>query len=84
MYHEFTATGVSPWTKVKKDFNTDLYGDGVGTVILEKTYNGGTDLITVKTLTKNDPQVGLENDRMALYRFKCTARTSGTFKCRIK
>lgn len=36
MYYEFEATGVSPWFKVPLNFNVDLYGDGVGTVSLEK------------------------------------------------
>ena len=83
MKHDFVATGNSPWTKVPREFNVDLYGDGVGTVVLEKTYDGGATTITVKTLIKNDPQIGFENDLQALYRFKCTARSSGTLKCRI-
>lgn len=84
MYYEFEATGVSPWFKVPLNFNVDLYGDGVGTVSLEKTYNGGTDVIAVKTLEKGDPQFGNEKERTSLYRFNCSAYSSGTLKCRAK
>ena len=84
MIHEFTGTGVSPWFRVSKEFNVDVYGDGVGTVLLEKTYNGGTDVIQTEELTKSNPMVGYEIDRIAKYRFRCSAYTSGTLKCRAK
>ena len=88
----FTATGTSDGMAARGFFRFRLYGDGVGTVKLEKSYNGGTtwtdvnldDYKTVASWAKltgdeispRDPF--LEIGVGALYRLNCTAHSSGT------
>lgn len=72
-------------------FNFTVYGTFVGTVVLEKSYDGGTTWVgtqipftttavsttTVKSFQVFEPEVGV------LYRSNCTAYTSGTANTRI-
>lgn len=91
---EFTATGESTWIALRGEYNLSLMG-GVGTVRLEKSYDGGITVFTVSKNTDGDPAsyalvandeislVGIEPESGIIYRLVCTAYTSGTIPYRL-
>lgn len=96
---QFTATGQSSAIPIYGAFNALIYGSGglntawVGTVRLERSFDGGTTWIVCGTggsgaqasyATGADVSVTLiEPERGVLYRFNCTAFSSGTILYRI-
>ena len=62
---------------VSVDFTT---GSGVGTVALQRSFDDGVTWKTVKTYTSGAEELADCPDDV-LYRFNCTAYTSGTIKC---
>jgi hypothetical protein len=98
----FTGTGVGTFAPsnsigvaVFGDFNVTLGGTApVGTVKLEKSFDGGVNWFDVSRNNAGDPaSYALSSSEMAfqmnepetqvLYRANCTAYTSGTITCRI-
>lgn len=91
----FTATGQSAsfqptfrdrgWGK----FNVSLWGTFVGTVQVERTFDGGsnwlpcTNLGASVTFTAPMTEVLEEPERGPTYRLNCTSYTSGTISYRI-
>lgn len=78
-----TAPGASASIKVQKGrFAIALSGTFVATVAVERSIDGGSTFRAVQSFSNADAptvQVGEEvNSDGALYRFNCTAYTSGT------
>jgi len=87
----FTATGDSDWVPVQGDAGISLSGGATATVVLEKSYDLGVTAVTVsKDLTPTDAEftgdielIVFEPEPYVLYRWSCTAYTSGTVTYRI-
>jgi hypothetical protein len=72
-------------------FNVSVYGTFVGTVVLEKTFDNGTNYIPVMhpatntavsftapgAIVLHEPEISVQ------YRFRCSAFTSGTINTRL-
>jgi hypothetical protein len=79
----FTAIGVSETLRIsEKCFNVSRVG-GEGTVALERSFNDGVTWHSVLSMTSDFEGVGKEIDRLVLYRFNCTAYTSGSIYVRL-
>lgn len=79
----FTAVGVSAHLLVAEQasFTYDISGTFVGTVVLERTLDGGQsfEVITTKTAAASGTIMVESNARgLVNYRFRCSAYTSGT------
>ena len=86
----FAATGTSANAPFIGKFNFALWGVFVGTVNLQKSYDGGTTWIIARdmngnamTLTAADTRVIEEDEPGVLYDVNCSAYTSGTVNYRI-
>ena len=87
----FTGTGTSdtfiPCISSKKTesafFNVSVWGTFVGTVQLQRSFDGGTTWIPTASYTAVDSDIGEEPEDSVLYRFECTAYTSGTINYRL-
>lgn len=96
----FTGTGQSASLLVKgiddgrsRPFNIEVRGNGVGTVQLERSFDGtnwvptsanGTQLNKwAKTAANSFSETWEEEEPGALYRLNCTAYTSGTITYRL-
>jgi len=55
----------------------------VGTIQLQRSFDGGVNWSTVKEVTDSYDGVGIEPETGVRYRFACTAYTSGTAVCRL-
>lgn len=72
-------------------FNVAVYGTFVGTVVLEKTYDGGTNWVpvlrpggnTAVSYTAPSTEVLYEPEDSVAYRLRCSAYTSGTINYRL-
>lgn len=72
-------------------FNFFVYGTFVGTVRLEKSFDGGTTWIPASLDTSGTPAsytgpvsvTGFEGEKGMYYRANCTAYTSGTINVRM-
>lgn len=72
-------------------FNVSVYGTFVGTVVLEKTFDNGTNYIpvlrpnsgTAISYTAPGTEVLCEPEAGVKYRLRCTAYTSGTINTRL-
>jgi hypothetical protein len=87
----FVATGNSSTTRFIGQFNVSLWGTFSGTVILERSFDGGTTFLPLPTdtigtanaytvpvtLVVNEPEPG------AIYRLRCSAYVSGTINYRM-
>lgn len=84
------AVGASPATFMRGRFAFAVTGDFVGTGRLEQSFDNGTTWIPV-CLADGSPREFTAPDRIVIdepeagifYRFRVTARTSGTFKWRF-
>lgn len=79
----FTAVGVGAqlFVRDKDQYSYSVSGTFVGTVVLERTLDGGQTWQTVLTATGSASGTLLNetrNGNAAAYRFQCTAYTSGT------
>lgn len=79
----FTGTGVAAAIAVKHNdsYTYTVSGTFSGTVVLEKTSNGGISWDVVKSITAADSATLLSshaNSGVANYRFRCSKYTSGT------
>jgi hypothetical protein len=85
----FTATGQSAAQDIAKgSFNVSLWGTFVGTVQIERSFNGTTwlpctNLGAAVTFTAPMTEVLNEPEQYVTYRLNCTAYTSGTINYRI-
>lgn len=87
----FTGTGNGTAVSMLGSFNLELSGTWVGTVQLERSFDGGTTYVavgkdtsgTAATYTSNVSIVVVEPEPGALYRIRCTAYTSGTVAYRL-
>ena len=86
----FGATGVSGSKAFKGEFNVDIDGTFSGTVVLERSFDNG---ITWNPASRDSAGVAAaftvpasvvadEPEAGVLYRFQCTAYTSGSIICR--
>lgn len=72
-------------------FNAALYGTFVGTVVLEKSFDAGANWVpvlhpatnTAVSYTAPSAAVFYEPEDGVLYRFRCSAYTSGTINYRL-
>ncbi len=79
----FTSTGQSDAVALYGDFNISLSGFGAATVSLERSFDDGANWRTVKDYTDNVQEIGQEIEGSVLYRWNCTAFTSGTIAYRL-
>ncbi len=83
---DFEATGSTDWLQVEGDFNISLdfsTGSGVGTVVLEVSYDGETAKPTaIESFTADAEKVG-NSPGNVWFRLRCTAYTSGTIAARL-
>ena len=97
----FTATGTSALFMPWGTFNLAIYGSGgpngnwVGSVQLERSFDGGTTWIVAgdasgangqaiyNTANIDVSRLAGEPERCVLYRLRCTAYTSGTINYRL-
>lgn len=84
-----TAAGSTTSIFVNGNFNASLTGTFVATMQLERSFDGG---VTFQPLTAGGTPITYttimsesfyEPEIDALYRWRCTAYTSGTITCRI-
>lgn len=84
----FTGVGVSPSARVKNTFNYSLKGTFVGTFYLERSLDNGTTwgrktaLGTTYEFTAPCEEVD-SDAQYALYRWRCSAYTSGSATAEI-
>lgn len=88
----FTATGQSSSERFYGIFNVAVWGTFVGTTLLERSFDGGTTWFqavnecgngaTEGSFTATASSMFGEPERGVLYRFNCTAYTSGTINYR--
>jgi hypothetical protein len=86
----FTGVANSAGVVLHGNYNFTLSGSWVGTVALERSYDDGvTWVVTSKpdltpaSFTANIDGVGLEPEAGVLYRWRCSAYTSGTIEYRL-
>jgi hypothetical protein len=87
----FTATGPSAGGNFYGAFNVALWGTFVGTVQLQRSFDGGTTWLPasfdgqgdIASYTQPISVVANEPEHGVLYRLNCTAFTSGTINYRI-
>ncbi len=86
----FAATGQSAPVVLYGDFNVSLWGAFVGTVALERSFDGGTTWLPVSSAagtaaswTAPVSTTWTEPEHNVAYRLNCTAYTSGTINYRL-
>ena len=67
----------------QKRYNVTIGGTFVATIQLQRSFDRGTTWSTVKEVTAAYDGVGIEPEPGVLYRFACTAFTSGSAVCRL-
>ena len=91
MTGSFAATGTSTPRGLWGDFNIAIWGTFVGTVAVERSFDGGTTFIpvardtsgTAASFTTPTSLSISEPERAVLYRLNCNAYTSGTISYRL-
>jgi hypothetical protein len=70
---------------LSQKFNVSLSGTWVATVFLQRSFDGGTTWVDVKSWTANTQEAGEEPESGILYRLgvKTGGFTSGTVVCRL-
>jgi hypothetical protein len=87
----FAATGTSTPKALWGDFNVVIWGSFVGTIAVERSFDGGTTFVavardtsgTAATFTAATSLSISEPEKGVLYRLNCTAYTSGTANYRL-
>lgn len=69
----------------RKEFNLSVSGIWVGTLTLQRSFDGGVTWLDVETYTSNVQKVGTEPEHKVCYRigFKAGEYTSGTAVVRL-
>lgn len=67
----------------ERRYNLTVWGTFVATVQLQRSFDEGTTWSLVKEVSAAYDGVGIEPEAGVLYRFVCTAFTSGTVNCRL-
>jgi hypothetical protein len=80
--HAFNATGVSPSILLAGKYNVSIRGAFSGTISIQRSFDDGVSWGIVDSYTAETEQVG-EEPEGALYRFYCSAYTSGNPICRF-
>lgn len=79
----FIGTGVSTSSKYSRGYyNVSVWGNFVGTIQLQRSFDGVTWLVA-KELSAASEGYGYEAEDKVLYRFECTAYTSGSINYRM-
>lgn len=87
----FTGTGNGTAAQFLGPFNVELSGTWTGTVVLERSFDGGTTYIsaamdttgTAASYTANVSIVVVETEPGVLYRVRCSVFGSGTIAYRL-
>jgi len=79
----FTGTGQSDEIGFRGNFNVSLSGFGTATVSLERSFDSGSTWKTVEEFTADTEKYGFEPEPKVIYRFNCSAYTSGTVAYRL-
>ncbi len=80
----FTGTGQSGSLYLYGDFDLSLSGWGSATVLLQKSYDAGTNWKTIETYTADAQPSGVQKNKDgALFRLNCTVHGSGTIVYRL-
>jgi hypothetical protein len=87
----FTGTANGTSSQFLGLFNLELSGTWVGTVVLERSFDGGTTFVsaakdtsgTAASYTTNVSIVVSESEPGVIYRVRCSAYTSGTIAYRL-
>jgi hypothetical protein len=73
-----------------REFNWTIWGTFVATIVLERTFNGGTNWhaltgagTTISEVTAACSEIAKESEWGVYYRLRCSAYTSGTANYRI-
>lgn len=83
------AGSTTPWLALEGTFNFALYGAGAGSVILERSFDGGvtaipaTNLGQAVTFTGPASETIFSREAGVLWRARRTVATSGTFTVRF-
>ena len=74
----------SDWLRIKGPFNFSVWGTWVATVVLQRSFDGGSTQLNVDTYTANE-EVASEEPEGAHYRFGVATGnyTSGTIRGRL-
>ena len=87
---EFTGTGTSLTWEAYNTFTISISGFGEGTIVLQRSFDDGATWLSVESFTADFEGIVLETGyrelvssgrfhrKTLLYRFNCTAYTSGT------
>ena len=67
----------------QKNMNLSLSGTWAGTILLERSFDGGTNYFTVNSYTANTEARIPESEVGVLYRLTCSVYTSGTVTYRL-
>lgn len=85
-----TANGqATPWQEFSGRFNLHLEGPFVGTVVVDRSFNGGTSFASLTNLGAAVSFTGPASEILeapeagVLYRLRCTAFTSGPIQARL-
>lgn len=83
----FTSATAGTSLPLKGEFNASVQWNGaVGTVQIQRFFEGDSSWRVVKEYANTDGDIEIvlnEPEGNVLYRFQCTAWTSGTFYCRF-
>lgn len=79
----FTATGQSSNIALEGPFNLSLSGFGSATVSVQRSFDSGSTWKDVETFTTDAEKRGCEPESGIVYRFNCSAYTSGTILYRL-
>lgn len=77
----FTSVTAGTAKGLQGRFSVSVSGTFVGTVQLQRSHDNGTTWGVVKEYTAVGEDIGEEHAFNMLYRFECTAYTSGTITC---
>ena len=79
----FGATGQSSSVALQYWFNVSLSDFGTATVAVERSFDSGSTWVVVEEFTTDVQRRGYEPEEGVLYRFNCSAYTSGTISYRF-
>ena len=78
----FSSVEASESEKVQGHFNVEVVFSNTGSIDLQRMVEGGTEFVTVETITENTSKIGHDPVYGNQYRFNCTA-IDGTATARV-